>query len=59
MSGAVSVVAGGLTVGGLAAFLSYANEYTKPFNEISGVITELQGAFACAARLFELINTPA
>ncbi len=40
-------------------FLSYANQYTKPFNEISGVITELQGAFACAARLFELINTPA
>ena len=52
-------LAGGLTVGGLSAFLSYANQYTKPFNEISGVITELQGAFACAARLFELINTPA
>ena len=59
VSGAFSVLAGGLTVGGLSAFLSYANQYTKPFNEISGVITELQGAFACAARLFELINTPA
>lgn len=58
VSGAFSVLAGALTVGGLSAFLSYANQYTKPFNEISGVITELQGAFACAARLFELINTP-
>ena len=46
-----------LTVGGLSAFLTYANQYTKPFNEISGVITELQNAAACAARLFELIET--
>ncbi len=51
--------AGGLTVGGLSCFLSYANQYTKPFNEISGVITELQNAFACAARIFELIDAPA
>ena len=57
--GAFMIPGGALTVGGLSAFLSYANQYTKPFNEISGVITELQGAFACAARLFELINTPA
>ena len=46
----------GLTVGGLSAFLTYANQYTKPFNEISGVVTELQNAMACAARLFELIE---
>ena len=45
-----------LTVGGLSAFLTYANQYTKPFNEISGVVTELQNAMACAARLFELIE---
>ena len=45
-----------LTVGGLSAFLTYANQYTKPFNEISGVVTELQNATACAARLFELIE---
>lgn len=45
-----------LTVGGLTKFLSYANQYTKPFNEISGVITELSGAFVCAARLFELLD---
>ena len=48
-----------LTVGGLSCFLSYANQYTKPFNEISGVVTELQNAFACAARIFELIDAPA
>ena len=47
-----------MTVGGLSAFLSYANQYTKPFNEISGVITELQNALVCAARLFELIEEP-
>ena len=61
--GALSVVSGGasagITVGELSCFLSYANQYTKPFNEISGVITELQNAFACAARLFELIEEPA
>ena len=59
--GALSVigtVGGGLTVGGLSAFLSYANQYTKPFNEISGVIAELQGALAGAQRLFELIEAP-
>ena len=48
-----------MTVGMLTAFLSYANQYTKPFNEISGVVTELQNAVACAARLFELIEAPA
>lgn len=54
--GALSVVGGGLTVGQLTCFLSYANQYTKPFNEISGVVTELQNALACAARVFELIE---
>lgn len=54
--GALSVVSGGLTVGQLSCFLSYANQYTKPFNEISGVVTELQNALACAARVFELIE---
>ena len=58
LSGALSVLAGGMTVGALTAFLSYANQYTKPFNEISGVVTELQNAIACAARLFELIEIP-
>ncbi len=54
--GALAVVSGSMTVGTLSAFLSYANQYTKPFNEISGVITELQNALACAGRLFELIE---
>ena len=54
--GAFSVIGGNITVGGLTCFLSYANQYTKPFNEISGVITELQNALACAARLFDFIN---
>lgn len=54
--GALSVVSGGLTIGQLSCFLSYANQYTKPFNEISGVVTELQNALACAARVFELIE---
>jgi ATP-binding cassette subfamily B protein len=54
--GAIRVIAGGLTVGQLTCFLSYANQYTKPFNEISNVITELQNAIACAARVFELID---
>lgn len=59
LTGALTVISGGgLTVGNLTAFLSYANQYTKPFNEISGVITELQNAFACAGRVFELIETP-
>ncbi|WP_296118519.1 ABC transporter ATP-binding protein [uncultured Eubacterium sp.] len=59
LAGALSVIAGGMTVGGLSCFLSYANQYTKPFNEISGVITELQNALACAARIFELIEEDA
>ncbi|MBQ8396638.1 MAG: ABC transporter ATP-binding protein [Clostridia bacterium] len=54
--GAFVAIAGGLSVGGLSTFLSYANQYTKPFNEISGVITELQNALTCAARVFELID---
>ena len=56
LTGALSVISGGMSVGGLSCFLSYANQYTKPFNEISGVITELQNALACAARIFELIE---
>lgn len=56
IAGALSVVGGGLTVGQLTCFLSYANSYTKPFNEISGVVAELQNALACAARVFELIE---
>ena len=68
LTGAIFTIGGTLTVGGLTCFLSYANQYTKPFNEISGVFTELQNALACADRLFELIeadiieeadNTPA
>jgi ATP-binding cassette subfamily B protein len=54
--GALYAVAGGITVGQLSCFLSYANQYTKPFNEISGVLTELQNALACAERIFELIE---
>lgn len=54
--GAVYAVRGGITVGQLSCFLSYANQYTKPFNEISGVVTELQNAVACAARILELIE---
>lgn len=57
--GAFAALNGQLTVGQLTAFLSYANQYTKPFNEISGVVTELQNALACAARLLELIEEPA
>ncbi len=56
ISGAVFAVFGHLSVGQLSCFLSYANQYTKPFNEISGVFTELQNALACAARIFELIE---
>lgn len=56
LTGAISVINSAMTVGGLSCFLSYANQYTKPFNEISGVITELQNALACAARIFELIE---
>ena len=54
--GALSAVSGGISVGQLASFLSYANQYTKPFNEISGVVTELQNAVACAGRILELIR---
>ena len=54
--GALLVISGGLTVGQLSCFLTYANQYTKPFNEISGVITELQNALACAGRVFELME---
>ena len=56
LAGAISAMHGGISVGQLSCFLSYANQYTKPFNEISGVITELQNALACAARIFELIE---
>ncbi|MCR4807269.1 MAG: ABC transporter ATP-binding protein/permease [Lachnospiraceae bacterium] len=56
LTGGMNVLAGGMSVGILASFLSYANQYTKPFNEISGVLTELQNAFACAGRVFELID---
>ncbi len=56
VAGALSVIGGGLTVGMLSCFLSYANQYTKPFNEISGVVTELQNALACAGRVFALIE---
>lgn len=56
LSGAYFAILGRITVGELSCFLSYANQYTKPFNEISGVITELQNALACAGRVFELIN---
>ena len=65
LAGALAVLGGWLsvgavfTVGSLSAFLSYANQYTKPFNEISGVVTELQNALACAARIFELIEEEA
>ncbi|MBR5289163.1 MAG: ABC transporter ATP-binding protein [Clostridia bacterium] len=58
LTGALAAAGGMLSVGGLSSFLSYANQYTKPFNEISGVVTELQNALACAGRMFELIDEP-
>ncbi len=58
LTGALIAISGGITVGNLTVFLNYANQYTKPFNEISGVITELQNAIACADRVFELIEAP-
>ncbi len=58
VAGALSAISGRLTVGQLSCFLSYANQYTKPFNEISGVVTELQNALACAGRVFALIEEP-
>ena len=59
LTGALAAISGRLSVGGLTSFLSYANQYTKPFNEISGVVTELQNALACAGRIFEMIDEPA
>ena len=59
LTGALVAIAGGISVGNLTCFLNYANQYTKPFNEISGVVTELQNALACAGRVFELIEAPA
>ena len=59
LTGALIAIGGGISVGNLTSFLNYANQYTKPFNEISGVVTELQNALACAGRVFELIETPA
>ncbi len=56
VTGAITAIGGGISIGQLSCFLSYANQYTKPFNEISGVVTELQNALACAARVFELID---
>ncbi len=58
LTGAIAAINGSLSVGALSTFLNYANQYTKPFNEISGVITELQNALACAQRVFELIEQP-
>lgn len=57
--GAFVVINGGMSVGQLTSFLNYANQYTKPFNEISGVVTELENALACAKRIFDFIDTPA
>ncbi len=59
VTGAFAAIAGGISVGQLSCFLTYANQYTKPFNEISGVVTELQNALACAARILELIEEEA
>ena len=56
LTGAFAVIGGQLTVGLLSSFLSYSNQYTKPFNDVSAVITELQNAIACAGRIFELIE---
>lgn len=58
LTGALIAIGGGISVGNLTCFLNYANQYTKPFNEISGVVTELQNALACAGRVFELIEMP-
>lgn len=59
LTGALVAISGGISIGNLTSFLNYANQYTKPFNEISGVITELQNALACAGRVFELMEAPA
>ena len=58
LTGALMAISGGITVGNLTSFLNYANQYTKPFNEISGVVTELHNALACSGRVFELIEAP-
>lgn len=58
LTGALLAISGGITVGALTSFLNYANQYTKPFNEISGVVTELQNALACCGRVFELMEAP-
>ena len=58
LSGALVALGGGISVGSLTTFLNYANQYTKPFNEISGVVTELQNALACADRVFQLLEAP-
>ncbi len=58
LTGALTVISGGMTVGALSSFLSYASKYTKPFNEISGVMAELQNAFACAERIFAFTEEP-
>ena len=58
LSGALLAISGGISVGSLTVFLNYANQYTKPFNEISGVVTELQNALACAGRVFSLMEAP-
>ena len=58
LSGALLAISGGISVGSLTVFLNYANQYTKPFNEISGVVTELQNALACAGRVFDLMEQP-
>ena len=59
LTGALIAISGGISVGNLTSFLNYANQYTKPFNEISGVVTELQNALACSGRVFALIEAPA
>lgn len=59
LAGAFVAIGGGISIGHLTSFLNYANQYTKPFNEISGVVAELQNALACAGRVFELIEAPA
>lgn len=58
LAGALSAISGDLTVGGLSCFLNYAGQYAKPFNDISGVVAEVQNAIACAARFFELLEQP-
>ncbi|BDF58878.1 sugar ABC transporter ATP-binding protein [Christensenellaceae bacterium] len=58
IAGALSSIGGGISIGQLSSFLIYANQYTKPFNEISGVVTELQNAFASARRVFEILDEP-